>query len=163
MATLPRQFPGSFSSSFRFEFFTTSLVCDCYSFCMVFDSLEILNWYFKGRLEELSTIKAGDKPCDDEDEDERDDMELDEKCRVSYRSGQMEIDECYPQGRFFDNNKLVNNIGRVVHDLRSLGFTSMTEDAYASAIFLFLKVIILCSVVFNICPAFTCYLLCLGN
>ncbi|XP_004301508.1 PREDICTED: anaphase-promoting complex subunit 2-like [Fragaria vesca subsp. vesca] len=109
MATLPRQFP------------------------------EILNWYFKGRLEELSTIMAGDEPRDDEDEDERDDMELDEKCRVSYRSGQMEIDECYPQGRFFDNNKLVNNIGRVVHDLRSLGFTSMTEDAYASAIFLFLK------------------------
>ncbi|XP_061992637.1 anaphase-promoting complex subunit 2 isoform X1 [Rosa rugosa] len=109
MATLPRQFP------------------------------EILNWYFKGRLEELSTIMAGDEPRGDEDEDDRDDMELDEKCRVSYRSGQMEIDECYPQGRFFDNNKLVNNIGRVVHDLRSLGFTSMTEDAYASAIFLFLK------------------------
>lgn len=91
---------------------------------------------------------AGDRPPrDDEDEDDdRDDMELDEKFKVSYRSGQMEIDECYPQGRFFDNSKLVNNIGRVVHDLRSLGFTSMTEDAYASAIFLFLKVIIVYSV-----------------
>ncbi|XP_050372701.1 anaphase-promoting complex subunit 2 isoform X2 [Argentina anserina] len=95
MATLPRKFP------------------------------EILKWYFKGRLEELSSVMAGDEPRDDEDGDDRDDMEL---------------DECYPQGRLFGNdNKLVNNIGRVVHDLRSLGFTSMTEDAYASAIFLFLK------------------------
>lgn len=79
---------------------------------------------------------------DDEEDDDKDDMDLDDKCKVSYRSGQMEIDECYPQGRFLDNNKLVSNIGKVVRDLRSLGFTSMTEDAYASTIFLFLKVII---------------------
>ncbi|CAL8074852.1 unnamed protein product [Prunus armeniaca] len=111
MATLPRHFP------------------------------EILHWYFKGRLEELSTIMGGDFPHDDDDDDDddKDDMDLDDKCKASYRSGQMEIDECYPQGRFLDNNKLVNNIGKVVRDLRSLGFTSMTEDAYASAIFLFLK------------------------
>ncbi|CAL2225111.1 unnamed protein product [Prunus armeniaca] len=110
MATLPRHFP------------------------------EILHWYFKGRLEELSTIMGGDFPHDDDDDDDdKDDMDLDDKCKASYRSGQMEIDECYPQGRFLENNKLVNNIGKVVRDLRSLGFTSMTEDAYASAIFLFLK------------------------
>ncbi|KAL5973077.1 anaphase-promoting complex subunit 2 [Asimina triloba] len=36
-------------------------------------------------------------------------------------------------------NVLVRNIGKVVLELRSLGFTSMTEDAYASAIFLLLK------------------------
>lgn len=96
---------------------------------------------------------GGDFPHDDDeddDDDDKDDMDLDDKCKVSYRSGQMEIDECYPQGRFLDNNKLVNNIGKVVRDLRSLGFTSMTEDAYASAIFLFLKVIIISAVGFSI-------------
>ncbi|KAM2330420.1 hypothetical protein ACFX1X_021251 [Malus domestica] len=109
MATLPRHFP------------------------------EVLHWYFKGRLEELSTKMGGEFPHDHDEDDGADDMDVDDKCKVSYRSGQMEIDECYPQGRFLDNNKLVNNIGKVVRDLRSLGFTSMAEDAYASAIFLFLK------------------------
>lgn len=58
----------------------------------------------------------------------KDDMDLDEKnkCRI----GEMDIGE----------NKLVKNIGKVVRDLRSLGFISMAEDAYASAIFLLLKV-----------------------
>lgn len=91
---------------------------------------------------------GGEFPRDDDEDDGADDMEVDDKCKVSYRSGQMEIDECYPQGRFLDNNKLVNNIGKVVRDLRSLGFTSMAEDAYASAIFLFLKVITLSAVFF---------------
>nr|GEU46948.1 anaphase-promoting complex subunit 2 [Tanacetum cinerariifolium] len=61
---------------------------------------EVLHRYYKGRLEELSTIIAGD-------------------------------DE--------DTYKTLENIGMVVHNLKSLGFTSMTEDAYASAIFLLLK------------------------
>ncbi|KAG6654243.1 hypothetical protein CIPAW_05G131900 [Carya illinoinensis] len=99
---------------------------------------EILHCYFKGSLEELSTIMAGE--IDDENESqEKDDMYLDEKSKISYRTGRMEIDESCPQVRFSENNKLVKNIGKVVRDLRSLGFTSMTEDAYASAIFLLLK------------------------
>ncbi|KAG2707115.1 hypothetical protein I3843_05G121300 [Carya illinoinensis] len=100
--------------------------------------MEILHCYFKGSLEELSTIMAGE--IDDENESqEKDDMDLDEKSKISYRTGRMEIDESCPQVRFSENNKLVKNIGKVVRDLRSLGFTSMTEDAYASAIFLLLK------------------------
>ena len=69
---------------------------------------------------------------------DRDEMDLDEKSK--YRTGEMDIDECYPQDKFSENNKLARNIGKVVRDLRNLGFTSMTEDAYASAIFLLLKV-----------------------
>lgn len=100
--------------------------------------LEILHWYFKGRLEELSTIMGGEF-YDDESQD-KDEMDLDEKSKISYRTGEMDIDECSHQGKFLENNKLVKNIGKVVRDLRSLGFTSMTEDAYSSAIFLLLKV-----------------------
>lgn len=99
---------------------------------------EILHWYFKGRLEELSTIMAGELNGDNEFQ-EKDDMDLDEKSKLAYRTGEMDIDECYHQVRFSENNKLVKNIGKVVRDLRNLGFTSMTEDAYASAIFLLLK------------------------
>lgn len=98
---------------------------------------EILHCYFKGRLEELSTIMAGEYE-DDNESDDKDDMDLDEKNKVSYR-GEMDIDECYQRRKFLENNKLVKNIGKVVRDLRNLGFTSMTEDAYASAIFLLLK------------------------
>lgn len=101
--------------------------------------LEILHWYFKGRLEELSTIMAGELNGDSESQ-EKDDMDLDEKSKLAYRTGEMDIDECYHQVRFSENNKLVKNIGMVVRDLRNLGFTSMTEDAYASVIFLLLKV-----------------------
>jgi hypothetical protein len=101
--------------------------------------LEILHWYFKGRLEELSTIMAGELNGDSESQ-EKDDMDLDEKSKLAYRTGEMDIDVCYHQVRFSENNKLVKNIGKVVRDLRNLGFTSMTEDAYASVIFLLLKV-----------------------
>ena len=99
---------------------------------------EILHCYFKGRLEELSTIMDGEYE-DDNESDDKDDMDLDEKNKVSYR-GEMDIDECYQRRKFLENNKLVKNIGKVVRDLRNLGFTSMAEDAYASAIFLLLKV-----------------------
>ncbi|OMO71854.1 hypothetical protein COLO4_27998 [Corchorus olitorius] len=97
---------------------------------------EILRWYFKGRLEELSTIMGGELNEENECQD-RDEMDLDDKSKC--RIGEMDIDECYRQDKFSENNKLVKNIGKVVRDLRNLGFTSMTEDAYASAIFLLLK------------------------
>ncbi|XP_024029437.1 anaphase-promoting complex subunit 2 [Morus notabilis] len=104
---------------------------------------EVLHWYFKESLEQLSTIMAGEFDGDyDDDESEiqdKDDMALDERSKGSYGAGKMEIDESSIQGRFSENNKLVKNIGKVVRDLRNLGFTSMTEDAYASAIFLLLK------------------------
>ncbi|CAN0923592.1 Anaphase-promoting complex subunit 2 [Linum grandiflorum] len=76
---------------------------------------------------------------DGDEESEEDEMELDEKGKPSYKSGAMDVDESSPMGKFTENNKLVKNIGKVVRRLRSLGFTSMTEDAYASAIFLLLK------------------------
>ncbi|KAH1031354.1 hypothetical protein J1N35_043528 [Gossypium stocksii] len=97
---------------------------------------EVLHFYFKGRLEELSTIMDGELNEENEHRD-RDEMDLDEKNK--YRTGEMDIDECYSQDKFSENSKLVRNIGKVVRDLRNLGFTSMTEDAYASAIFMLLK------------------------
>lgn len=99
--------------------------------------LEVLHFYFKGRLEELSTIMDGELNEENEHRD-RDEMDLDEKNK--YRTGEMDIDECCSQDKFSENSKLVRNIGKVVRDLRNLGFTSMTEDAYASAIFMLLKV-----------------------
>ncbi|GLT27368.1 hypothetical protein SLA2020_023730 [Shorea laevis] len=96
---------------------------------------EILHWYFKARLEELSKIMDGELNEENKYVD-KDDMDLDEKSKN--RIGEMDIDEGYCQGKFTEN-KLVRNIGKVVLDLRNLGFTSMAEDAYASAIFLLLK------------------------
>nr|GME18442.1 anaphase-promoting complex subunit 2 [Ipomoea batatas] len=99
---------------------------------------ELLHWYFKGRLEELNTIAAGG--CEDENELGSDvDMDPDEKCKLPNRNSDMDIDMSHQQTRFSENNKLVKSIGMVVRDLRSLGFTSMAEDAYASAIFLLLQ------------------------
>ncbi|XP_057950012.1 anaphase-promoting complex subunit 2 isoform X2 [Malania oleifera] len=99
---------------------------------------EILHWYFKERLEELSTIMAAE--CEDDSEAQvRDDMDLDERNKLSCRTAEMDIDDGCCQRKFTENNSLVKNIGKVVRDLRSLGFTSMAEDAYASAIFLLLK------------------------
>lgn len=80
---------------------------------------------------------------DYEDDNEllaEDDMDLDEKGKLTLQSGDMDIDGHHHQRRFSDNNKLVKSIGIVVRDLRNLGLTSMVEDAYASAIFLLLKV-----------------------
>ncbi|GKD63678.1 hypothetical protein Tco_1305786 [Tanacetum coccineum] len=39
----------------------------------------------------------------------------------------------------YNHKKTLENIGMVIHNLINLGFTSMTEDAYASTIFLLLK------------------------
>ncbi|KAJ8547942.1 hypothetical protein K7X08_021178 [Anisodus acutangulus] len=98
----------------------------------------ILHWYFKGRLEELSTIAAANS--EDEDELDMDDkMDLDEKRKLPFKCGNMDSDINHKYAIFSDNNKLVKNIGMVVRDLRNIGFTSMAEDAYASAIFFLLK------------------------
>ncbi|VVB09331.1 unnamed protein product [Arabis nemorensis] len=94
---------------------------------------EILHWYFKEKLEELSVIMDED----DIRKHESDCMDLDEKLRN--KNGEMDVDEGYPQGKYSRHDKLVKNIGKVVRDLRSIGFTSMAENAYASAIFLLLK------------------------
>ncbi|KAK4403006.1 Anaphase-promoting complex subunit [Sesamum angolense] len=55
------------------------------------------------------------------------------------KTAEMDIDGAHHHKSTLGNNKLVRNIGVVVRDLRSLGFTSIAEDAYASAIFLLLK------------------------
>lgn len=110
----------------------------CFNYCYSSMLLEVLHWYFKEQLEELSTIIAGDSEDDNGSED-KDDMDLDGKNICLSRTGFIDIDEC-SERRSSLENKLVKNIGIVVHDLRNLGFTSMTEDAYASAIFLLLKV-----------------------
>ncbi|CAH2079994.1 unnamed protein product [Thlaspi arvense] len=89
---------------------------------------EILHWYFKEKLEELSAIMDED----DTQERESDCMDLDEKLRS--KNGEMDVDEGFSR-----HDDLVKNIGKVVRDLRSIGFTSMAENAYASAIFLLLK------------------------
>ncbi|KAK7251905.1 hypothetical protein RIF29_35508 [Crotalaria pallida] len=99
----------------------------------------ILHWYFKRRLEELSTIMDGE--FQDDASQNKDGMDLDEKgkvCKYS-KAGEMDVDQCDNDNRFLENNRIVKSIGKVVRDLRNLGFTSMAEDAYASAIFLLLK------------------------
>lgn len=101
--------------------------------------LDLLHWYFKGKLEELSAIMAGELNEDYKSQC-KDDMDLDGKGKISSKSGQRDFDESYQLEKFSNIDKLVKNIGKVVLDLRSLGFTSMAEDAYASAIFSLLKV-----------------------
>lgn len=101
--------------------------------------LDLLHWYFKGKLEELSVVMAGELNGDYESQC-KDDMDLDGKGRISSKSGQRDFHESYQLEKFSNIHQLVKNIGKVVLDLRSLGFTSMAEDAYASAIFSLLKV-----------------------
>lgn len=81
-----------------------------------------------------------DEEFTDDVSQNKDGMDLDEKGKICNEDGEMDVDECYSNRRFSENSRLVKNIGKVVLDLRSLGFTSMAEDAYASAIFLLLKV-----------------------
>ncbi|XP_045817605.1 anaphase-promoting complex subunit 2-like isoform X2 [Trifolium pratense] len=99
----------------------------------------ILRWYFKRRLEELHTSTTMDGEFADDIPLSKDAMDLDEKVKICNNDGEMNVDVCYSDLRFSENSKMVNNIGKVVLDLKSLGFTSMAEDAYASAIFLLLK------------------------
>lgn len=104
---------------------------------------DILHLYFKGRLEELSTImneECEEEDDDDECEDKDGNMASDEKSKLSFqRTSEMDVDESYQLSKISENNKFVKNIGKIVRDLRYLGFTSMAEDAYASAIFMLLK------------------------
>ncbi|XP_045811340.1 anaphase-promoting complex subunit 2-like isoform X1 [Trifolium pratense] len=97
----------------------------------------ILRWYFKRRLEELHTTIDGEFA--DDIPLSKVAMDLDEKVKVCNNDDEMDVDVCYSYRRCSENSKMVNNIGKVVLDLKSLGFTSMAEDAYASAIFLLLK------------------------
>ena len=101
--------------------------------------LAILHQYFKGRLEELSTLMDGSCQNDDGFHD-KENMDLDDRFKSLSGGGAMDIDEhCQPK-KLSENSLSVKNIGKVVQHLRSLGLTAMTEDAYASAIFLLLKV-----------------------
>ncbi|XP_058096381.1 anaphase-promoting complex subunit 2 [Magnolia sinica] len=99
---------------------------------------EILRLYFKERLEELSTMMAGQ----DEDGCEtqfKGGINLDKSSKLFSGIDEGDFVESHHETNSAKNNILVKNIGKVVRDLRSLGFTSMTEDAYASAVFLLLK------------------------
>ncbi|KAI3467318.1 hypothetical protein Pfo_023981 [Paulownia fortunei] len=93
---------------------------------------DVLHWYFKRRLEELSAMMATGCEYDKE-------LHVDDGMDLDCKTGEMDIDGTHHQRTILGNNKLVRNIGEVVRDLRNLGFTSMAEDAYASAIFLLLK------------------------
>ncbi|CAI9096563.1 OLC1v1032742C1 [Oldenlandia corymbosa var. corymbosa] len=97
---------------------------------------EVLHWYFKERLEELSTIIEGGEDNEAKFDDV---MDVDGIGKLACRSGDMDVDGGHRIKRISENNKLVKNIGTVVYNLRSIGLTSMAEDAYASAIFLLLK------------------------
>lgn len=100
-------------------------------------SLEILRLYFKERLEELSTMMAGEYEGGIEIQG-KGNIDLDERGSLT-KIGELDVDKRYCETNAVRTTKLVRNIGKVVRDLRSLGFTSMTEDAYAFAIFLLLK------------------------
>lgn len=95
---------------------------------------EILRFYFKERLEELSMMLSGEY---DDGKEAKGIIEFDKRNELWTRTSEVDIGES--EANVARNNKLVRNIGQVVHNLRSLGFMSMTEDAYASAIFSLLK------------------------
>ncbi|CAL9113857.1 unnamed protein product [Musa textilis] len=99
---------------------------------------EILRSYFKEKLEELSNMMAVGHE-EDGCEFQFNNIGLGQPSQRPIGVGEMDIDTCYHGSTFVKNNTLVNNIGKVVCDLRNLGFTSMTEDAYASSILLLLK------------------------
>ncbi|XP_040378960.1 anaphase-promoting complex subunit 2 [Oryza brachyantha] len=93
---------------------------------------EILNVYFKKKLEELNILMAGS-----DGNNSFDDHDLSERNSTSALHSEMDIDGQEPE--ISESINLVKNIGKVVCDLRYLGFTSMTEDAYSSAIIWLLK------------------------
>ncbi|ONK64542.1 uncharacterized protein A4U43_C07F27180 [Asparagus officinalis] len=97
---------------------------------------EVLRLYFRKKLEELSTIIAGE--YEDGCESQIDDHYFNQQTKRSHL-GDMDTIGTYSAIAISNDNSLVKSIGKVVRELRSLGFTSLTEDAYASAIFLLLK------------------------
>lgn len=92
---------------------------------------EVLRLYFTHKLEELNTLIAVNY----------DGMEsLGNDRNLKYNgSDEMNIDGSHPESRLLKNNSLVKSIGKIVLDLRNLGFTALTEDAYASSIIQLLK------------------------
>ncbi|KAK6139355.1 hypothetical protein DH2020_026901 [Rehmannia glutinosa] len=98
----------------------------------LFQNINVLHWYFKRRLEELSAMMATGCQYDNK-------LHVDDGLDLDCRTGEMDIDGTHLHRTILGNNKLIRNIGEVVRDLRNLGFTSLAEDAYASAIFLLLK------------------------
>ncbi|KAJ4790565.1 Anaphase-promoting complex subunit 2 [Rhynchospora pubera] len=88
------------------------------------DFPDVLRIYFKKKLEELNSMMA------DGDNDELD---------INTDNFPNDAGYSYMDTSMYECNGLVMQIGKVVSDLRSLGFTSMAEDAYSSAIFLLLK------------------------
>ncbi|KAM3387727.1 hypothetical protein ACQJBY_010520 [Aegilops geniculata] len=93
---------------------------------------EILNVYFKKKLEELNTmVDASDE------NDQLASHELFGRSNVSAWDSKMDIDS--QETVISESCTLVKNIGKVVRDFRCLGFTSMTEDSYSSAIIWLLK------------------------
>ncbi|XP_047064120.1 anaphase-promoting complex subunit 2-like [Lolium rigidum] len=93
---------------------------------------EILNVYFKKKLEELNTLMDGSG-----DNDQLASHEFSGGSNVSAWDSKMDIDS--QETIISESGNLVKSIGKVVRDLRCLGFTSMTEDSYSSAIIWLLK------------------------
>ncbi|KMZ69241.1 Anaphase-promoting complex subunit 2 [Zostera marina] len=91
---------------------------------------DVLRSYFDQKLEYLS--KLMDTQCEEEDGGKFNDQNP-----VLLDSS--DVGKGYDQSFISKNYNLVTNIGRVVDDLRNLGFSSLAEDAYASAIFFLLK------------------------
>ncbi|XP_020521064.1 anaphase-promoting complex subunit 2 isoform X2 [Amborella trichopoda] len=103
---------------------------------------EILRLYFKERLEELSLVMS-------EQNEDGDKLLFPDKNRTesNYKHFYSAIDEMDHESHhetvLFESKLVgkawISKVGKVVQDLRSLGFISMTEDAYSCAIFLLLK------------------------
>lgn len=101
---------------------------------------EVLHLYFKARLEEFRAAvekkKKERNPGDCIDDNETETV----KSGSSGLIDEMEVDDLNALEADIEYCEVVDNIwiskvGHVVHNLKELGFTAMTEDAYASAIF----------------------------
>ncbi|KAJ1405816.1 Anaphase-promoting complex subunit 2 [Sesbania bispinosa] len=72
----------------------------------------------------------------DDASQDKDGMDLDEKGNCCNKVGvKWMLMSAITIIGFSENSRLVKNIGKVVLDLSKSGFTSMAEDAYASANF----------------------------
>ncbi|XP_020575764.1 anaphase-promoting complex subunit 2 isoform X2 [Phalaenopsis equestris] len=93
---------------------------------------EVLRLYFKHKLEELNTI------INISYEDGMGSLKNDGNVKYD-APDEMNIDGNHSESAVSKNYSLVKSIGKVVLDLRNLGFTALTEDAYASSIIQLLK------------------------
>ncbi|KAK2434638.1 anaphase-promoting complex subunit [Trifolium repens] len=107
----------------------------------------ILHWYFKRRLEELSTML--DVEFTDDVSPNKDGMDLDEKGKVCNKDGEMDVDECYSDRRFSENSRLVKNIGKVVLVLNSKSGSSGFSWSFPNFGFSFMQHL-LCAKVYNV-------------